>query len=257
MVGGVPRWPAAGELSYWRNVERGIFGDVLGPFGSALLAAGTALALMGTIVLASQLGSGMPAGEASSDSMGAVRSIFGRRLPDGATGTAPGEVIALSEAEVVSGRQTVAAAAEAAVARTPPAQVPVAAPVELAVEVRRVAQPLPVGTPVLAPGDRALATLSFYYCTEGGGLHPGGDGGGFCGAMRDGTIVRPGAAACDVRYLGQRFRIEGDPTGRTYVCADTGSAVHGLHRDIWFDNADHGWFWQLATGPRAVIEVVP
>jgi hypothetical protein len=99
--------------------------------------------------------------------------------------------------------------------------------------------------------------VSFYYCVTGGGAHPAGDGGNFCGAMRDGTVVYSGAAACDYAYVGQRFRIEGDPSRRVYTCNDTGSAVHGLHRDIWFNTSDEGWYWQLAVGPRAVIEIVP
>lgn len=120
----------------------------------------------------------------------------------------------------------------------------------------RAAQPLNVATPVLRPGDRLLVSVSFYYCADNGGSHSRGDGGGFCGVARDGTRVRSGMAACDVAYLGQRFRIDGDPTGRTYVCGDTGSAVHGLHRDIWFGESEPGWRWQQVTGRRTVIEVV-
>lgn len=113
-----------------------------------------------------------------------------------------------------------------------------------------------MATPKLIPGDRPVVTVSFYYCEEVPGAYEQGDGGGFCGRGRDGSPVRSGMAACDVAYLGQRFRIDGDPTGRTYVCADTGSAVHGLHRDIWFmDNRD-GWIWQLETGTVAAIEVL-
>lgn len=109
-------------------------------------------------------------------------------------------------------------------------------------------------TPELQPGDRVVATVSFYYCTADSG-HPG-DGGAWCGAMRDGTVVSPGAAACDYEYLGQQFRIEGDPTGRVYTCNDTGSAVHGLHRDIWFRTNAEGWSWQRDVGRRVVIEIV-
>ena len=112
-------------------------------------------------------------------------------------------------------------------------------------------------TPLLRPGDQVLVTVSFYYCVEGGGPHPSGDGGGFCDAMRDGRVVYPGAAACDFVYLGQRFRIVGDPLERVYTCNDTGSAVHGLHRDIWFYSSDEGWFWQLVVGPRTVLEILP
>lgn len=111
--------------------------------------------------------------------------------------------------------------------------------------------------PPLQPGDVVPATLSFYYCEEGpGGLHPG-DGGGFCGVMRDGTVVYEGAAACAYAYLGQQFRVIGDPLGLIYRCADTGSAVHGQHRDIWFHDSDAGWSWQLAMGQQVLIEILP
>jgi 3D (Asp-Asp-Asp) domain-containing protein len=109
-------------------------------------------------------------------------------------------------------------------------------------------------TPELAPGDRVVATVSFYYCAAGAGH--AGDGGAWCGAMRDGTVVYPGAAACDYTYLGQQFRIEGDPTGRVYTCNDTGGAVHGLHRDIWFATNTEGWSWQREVGRNVVIQIV-
>ena len=70
-------------------------------------------------------------------------------------------------------------------------------------------------------------------------------------------LFRSGAAACDVAYLGQQFRIEGDPLGRVYKCADTGSAVHGLHRDIWFHSSSEGWNWQRSVGQAATIEILP
>lgn len=111
--------------------------------------------------------------------------------------------------------------------------------------------------PKLVAGDRPIVTLSFYYCEETPGDYPQGDGGGFCGRVRDGSVVRSGVAACDVAYLGQRFRIDGDPTGRSYVCADTGSAVHGLHRDIWFLGNREGWSWQRETGTVVMLEVLP
>lgn len=113
------------------------------------------------------------------------------------------------------------------------------------------------GAIALVPGDRTRVTVSFYYCEESSGGFPAGDGGGFCGLGRDGSAVRSGMAACDVTYLGQRFRIVGDPTGRAYVCADTGSAVRGLHRDIWFKDNRSGWGWQNQVGTTATIEVLP
>ena len=114
-----------------------------------------------------------------------------------------------------------------------------------------------VPAPLLRAGDRIGVTVSFYYCEQGVNPRVTGDGGGFCGHMRDGLIVRSGAAACDVTYLGQRFRIEGDPEQREYVCNDTGNMVHGLHRDIWFNVADDGADWLLKVGRSAVIEVLP
>ena len=114
-----------------------------------------------------------------------------------------------------------------------------------------------LGTPALADGDRVIAPITFYYCDRATPDSPIGDGGTFCGHMRNGDIVYSGAAACDFAYLGQRFRIVGDPTGRSYTCADTGSAVHGLHRDIWFQTSDEGVVWQLFIGRRAEIEILP
>jgi hypothetical protein len=114
-----------------------------------------------------------------------------------------------------------------------------------------------IPAPPLRVGDRISVSLSFYYCEPGTNPAVIGDGGGFCGHMRDGTIVRPGAAACDYEYLGQRFRIEGDPDQREYVCNDTGNLVVGLHRDIWFNVADEGADWVLKVGRSAVIEILP
>lgn len=114
-----------------------------------------------------------------------------------------------------------------------------------------------VTVPPLRAGDRIGVTLSYYYCEAGRNAAVIGDGGGFCGHMRDGSVVRPGAAACDIAYLGQRFRIEGDPEQREYVCQDTGNLVHGLHRDIWFNVADDGADWVLKVGRQAVIQIQP
>lgn len=110
--------------------------------------------------------------------------------------------------------------------------------------------------PELQAGERLTVPVTFYYCEDSTGGQRAGDGGGFCGVMRDGTAVYPGAAACEYQYLGQRFVIEGDPTGRTYVCADTGSGIHGQHRDIWFMSSGEGWAWQQVVGRSAVIRIL-
>lgn len=109
--------------------------------------------------------------------------------------------------------------------------------------------------PPLTAGTRILAEVTFYYCQYSDGT-PGGDGGLFCELMRDGTAVYPGAAACHYNYLGQRFTIAGDPSGRVYTCNDTGSAILGQHRDIWFMTSAEGWAWQQVVGPYAVISIV-
>lgn len=109
----------------------------------------------------------------------------------------------------------------------------------------------------LEAGDRITVPVTFYYCEDTTGGARSGDGGGFCGAMRNGVVAHPGAAACDVAYLGQRFIIEGDPTGRTYVCADTGGGIQNQHRDIWFLSSSEGWAWQAVVGRSAVIQILP
>jgi len=58
-------------------------------------------------------------------------------------------------------------------------------------------------------------------------------------------VVYEGAAACAAQNMCQRFKILGDPNGRIYTCTDTGSAVHGEHRDIFFHNSDDGYQWWL------------
>ncbi len=109
----------------------------------------------------------------------------------------------------------------------------------------------------LEAGDRITVPVTFYYCEDTTGGARSGDGGGFCGAMRNGVVAHPGAAACDAAYLGQRFIIEGDPTERTYVCADTGGGIHSQHRDIWFLSSSEGWAWQAVVGRSAVIQILP
>ena len=100
------------------------------------------------------------------------------------------------------------------------------------------------------------ASLSYYYCNQGSVAASIGDGGGWCGAMANGEVVHEGAAACDRAHLGQRFRIVGDPLGLTYTCKDTGSAVHGQHRDIWFDISDDGYRWIVGVGYTAQVQIL-
>ena len=113
-------------------------------------------------------------------------------------------------------------------------------------------------TSVTVTTDQRTATISYYYCQQGTNPAGIGDGGGFCGAMASGQIVYEGAAACAPGYMGQRFTIVGDPNGRTYACADTGSAVSGEHRDIFFQNSDDAYAWWVQMGGNAAtINIVP
>ena len=99
-------------------------------------------------------------------------------------------------------------------------------------------------------------SITYYYCVPGGNEASHGDGGGYCGGMANGEVVHEGAAACKPGLLGQRFRIDGDPTDRIYECTDTGGSVLQDHRDIWFMNSDEGYEWWLTVGERAFIEIV-
>lgn len=114
----------------------------------------------------------------------------------------------------------------------------------------------PEATVPAAEAAGGLAAITYYYCTQGTEPRGIGDGGGFCGAMRSGAVVYAGAASCSAMYLGQRFRIVGDPTGRTYTCEDTGGGVGGNHRDIWFATSDEGYAWRNQVGSWAEIVIV-
>lgn len=115
------------------------------------------------------------------------------------------------------------------------------------------ATPPPATTPAV---DQRTASITYYYCTQGSIPASIGDGGGWCGGMASGQTVYEGAAACASQYMGDKFKILGDPTGRTYTCADTGGGVHGEHRDIFFHNSDDGYNWWLQIGATATIEVI-
>ena len=113
-----------------------------------------------------------------------------------------------------------------------------------------------VATAPPTSSTQLVASITYYYCSQGSIPASIGDGGGWCGAMANGQVVYEGAAACSPQNMGQQFRIVGDPNARTYTCADTGSAVTGEHRDIFFHNSDDGYEWWLQVGTSATIEIV-
>jgi len=100
-------------------------------------------------------------------------------------------------------------------------------------------------------------SITYYYCVPGTNPDSIGDAGGYCGVMANGERVYAGAAACAPGLLGQRFTIEGDPTGRIYTCADSGGSVLNDHRDIWFMHSDEGYDWWVTVGSRAYITILP
>ncbi|MSP22157.1 MAG: hypothetical protein EXR66_03955 [Dehalococcoidia bacterium] len=104
----------------------------------------------------------------------------------------------------------------------------------------------------MTSGALASAQVTFYYCAGGGA----GDGGGFCGHTADGSAVQIGVAACDPALLGQHFRVVGDPSGLVFRCSDTGGAVYGAVRDMWFPTAATGGTWLGRVGHNVVIEVL-
>jgi hypothetical protein len=95
-------------------------------------------------------------------------------------------------------------------------------------------------------GSIAGTYITFYDCAIGG----------FCGNMASGTQVFAGAAACSYNLpSGTRFTIDGDPTGRTYVCLDRGG--HGpTWVDIWFYHPDDGYSWQSIVGAYGTINII-
>lgn len=113
-----------------------------------------------------------------------------------------------------------------------------------------------IGAPPSQAGVPFETSITYYYCVPGSNPASIGDGGGYCGGMANGQTVHDGAAACSPDKLGQRFTIDGDPTGRTYTCEDTGGAVLQDHRDIWFMHSDVGYAWWVQVGDRATITVL-
>jgi hypothetical protein len=79
---------------------------------------------------------------------------------------------------------------------------------------------------------------------------------GFCGSMFNGRRVYEGAAACSWNLsIGTRFRIAGDPSGRTYTCEDRGLLAN-TWVDIFFQDPSDGWRWQSAVGRTGSIEII-
>ncbi len=115
-------------------------------------------------------------------------------------------------------------------------------------------EPEPTATP---GGTTVEAAITYFYCNQGTISAGIGDGGGWCEYMANGEIVHEGAAACSRDNFGQRFRIIGDPNGLIYTCKDTGNAVHGQQRDVWFDNSDDGFNWIREVGTMALVEILP
>ena len=101
------------------------------------------------------------------------------------------------------------------------------------------------GAPI-APGTRLGSVITFYACV----------GDGFCGNTASGMQVAAGSAACSSNLpFGTRFRIEGDPSGRVFLCNDRG-ALASTWVDVWFYSVAEGRAWQSVVGNRGQIIIV-
>jgi hypothetical protein len=97
-----------------------------------------------------------------------------------------------------------------------------------------------------ATGSISGAYITFYDCASGG----------FCGSMSSGDQVFAGAAACSYNLAtGTRFTIDGDPSGRTYVCLDRGGGGP-TWIDIWFYDPSDGYAWQGVVGNYGTINII-
>ena len=124
----------------------------------------------------------------------------------------------------------------------PPLEVASPPAAELDAETRNISQS--AGLPSV--GLVTDVNVTFYDCVVQG----------FCGAMYNGEQVYEGAAACSWNLpLGTRFVIEGDPTGRTYVCADRGYLAD-TWVDIFFHSPTDGWAWQSSVGRYSSILII-
>lgn len=68
----------------------------------------------------------------------------------------------------------------------------------------------------------------------------------YCGLTAAGIPVGEGIAACDPAYMGRRFVLNGEE----WLCADTGSAVHGAHVDLFFQREADGWAYLAEHGTQ-------
>jgi hypothetical protein len=135
---------------------------------------------------------------------------------------------------------------------TPDAEVLAAAEAQEAALVEEPEAKTPVENQIAPPGGLPSigqifeVNVTFYDCLVQG----------FCGAMYNGEPVYEGAAACSWDLpLGTRFAIEGDPTGRIYVCADRG-ILPDTWVDIYFFSPDDGWDWQQTVGRYATVYIL-
>ena len=71
-----------------------------------------------------------------------------------------------------------------------------------------------------------------------------------CGDPAGPLPLDEGQAACDPRYMGRRFRLNGG----TFICNDTGSAVYGTHVDLFFWDPTTGWGYLAVHGTTGELE---
>lgn len=103
------------------------------------------------------------------------------------------------------------------------------------------------GEPTILPetGEAIDVWLTIYSCPP------------YCGLMANGEPVYDGAAACGYGLaLGQRFRIENDPTLRDYVCSDRGLGPQ-YWVDIFFRDPGAGWDFLAQVGTQGRIVLLP
>ena len=108
-------------------------------------------------------------------------------------------------------------------------------------------------TPVPTEGTIEDVALTFFVCVGA----PAGFDDGYCGRMANGQSVHNGAAACGYRFqLGDRFRIVGDSSARTYACEDRGLGAD-LWIDVWFYDYASGRAWRNQLPKYVTVEVLP